>query len=177
MTTTATKRGYTYPFTEDEFWAAVEEWGCNCGPSALAFALQIPLDEIRGLIPDFETKGYTSPTMMKAALKTRGVAFDDVPAPSRLVYGPRSMFHDRIALVRIQWTGPWTAPGSNPRWAYGRTHWICAWLGPNAAGLVFDCNGGAMPFDRWKREIVPALTASYKRADGGWYLTHVWRLP
>lgn len=37
----------TYPFTEDEMYAAAREWGCNCGPSALAFALQVPLDRVR----------------------------------------------------------------------------------------------------------------------------------
>ena len=63
---------FTYPFTEQEMQAAYDEWNCNCGPSELAFALQIGLDDVRGKIPDFEAKGYTSPTMMKAGLANLG---------------------------------------------------------------------------------------------------------
>lgn len=59
------------PFTQDEFYAAYEEWGCNCGPSALAFILQQPLDYIRDKIPDFEKKKFTSPTMMRQAIAKR----------------------------------------------------------------------------------------------------------
>ena len=33
----------TYPFTESDSQRAFDEWGANCGPNALAFALQIPL--------------------------------------------------------------------------------------------------------------------------------------
>lgn len=62
-----------YPFTEEELEAAADEWGCNCGPSALAFALQKPLEEVRYAIPDFEQKGYTSPTMIRIAGRSGAV--------------------------------------------------------------------------------------------------------
>lgn len=163
-----------YPFTEQEFQTAVVEWGCNCGPSALAFACQLPLAAARAAIPEFDRKKYTSPTMMKAALAFLNRGFVEAkPATieNMFVHGP--------SLVRIQWTGPWTKPGSNPKWAYGYTHWIATWRpGPAIEGGpldVFDCNGGAMTFDRWEEEIVPLLT-SFPRADGGWLPTHIWRL-
>ena len=171
-------RTLDYPFTEAQMDAAAKEWGCNCGPSALAFALQISLDQVRPLIPDFEKKGYTSPTMMKAALSA---ARREWHAAKALEF---AMFASAPALVRIQFTGPWTETGANPRWAYHRTHWITCWsLLRVLAGStrmseswVFDCNGGVRSFSSWKKEILPILVASYSRADGGWYPTHVWRL-
>lgn len=163
----------TYPFTEAEAKRAADEWGCNCGPSALAFALQVKLEAVRGAIPGFDEKRYTSPTMMKAAILNMG--FDMKPMfvkpPSR-----DGMFQRVVSLVRIQWTGPWTAAGANPRWAYRQTHWIATWLAVDGSSQLFDVNGGARSLASWEELVVPALTALYNRADGGWYPTHVWRL-
>lgn len=177
-----------YPFTEEDSQAAFDEWGANCGPNALAFALRRNIRELRGVIPGFEEKRYTSPSMMKAALAKLGVPFKVCDIESQA--GIPSMFgKDAVALTRIQWTGPWTAPGANPKWAYRQTHWITTWsthkeLPPlmgeyrqTQVGLwVFDCNGGARSFRSWRDEIVPLLTASINRADGGWHPTHIWRL-
>lgn len=164
----------TYPFTEADAQRAYDEWGCNCGPSALAFALQVPLEAMRHLIPNFDERRYTSPTMMKAALRAARVAFQDCP----LTRG--EMFHFSLrgvvpALVRVQWTGPWTEPGANPKWAYRYTHWITAYT-DGVRHLVFDVNGGARTMKSWETEIVPSLIESIPRASGGWFLTHIWRL-
>lgn len=159
----------TYPFTEQEFKDAVEAWGCNCGPSALAFACQVPLEAALHAIPQFDRKRYTSPTMMRAALDFLGVGWRK-HRPETI----EAMCHERMALVRVQWTGPWTAPGSNPKWAYRHTHWIAAWS-ERGVQLVFDCNGGMRTLSSWMDEIVPILTA-YPRADGAWRPTHIWRL-
>lgn len=161
-----------YPFTQEEFERAAAEWGCNCGPSALAFALRQGLGVARWAIPDFERKGYTSPTMMKAALVNLEARFVPVSTPSL-----NAMYSDVWALVRIQFTGPWTAPGANARWAYTHTHWVCTWaIGcrPHIP-MIFDCNGGAMLAADWEHDVVPHLIP--KRGDGGWYPTHIWRLP
>lgn len=164
----------TYPFTEDQAHAAFEEWGCNCGPAALAFACGVGLDEVRRAIPGFEEKRYTSPTMMKAALANLGREFDVVKTELREL--PGSAFgYDRPSLVRVQWTGPWTSPGANGRWAYQHTHWIATWRHLRLPS-VFDVNGGVMSQDRWNRKIVPLITGSISRADGGYFPTHIWRL-
>jgi hypothetical protein len=164
-----------YPFTEQDAVRAYQEWGCNCGPTALAFALKVPLDAVRNAIPGFDAKRYTSPTMMKAALANLGRTYtamhgrDGDPTIG-------TMFGRGPALTRIQWTGPWTEPGANPKWAYRQTHWIVSWAVEGQAPRVFDVNGGVRGFKSWVDEIVPILTADIKRADGGWYPTHVWRL-
>ncbi len=169
---------YTYTFTEAEAKAAHEDWGCNCGPTALAFALQTTLDAARYAIPKFTERCYTSPAMMRAALIFLGRAFTVVRNPSgwrNYQYGIDSMFAGPMSLVRIQWTGPWTANGATAKWAARQTHWIACWA-ERGMPLVFDCNGGIMGFDRWEYEIVPAIVATVHRADGGWYPANVWRL-
>ncbi len=161
-----------YPFSEADSKDAFDLWGANCGPNSLAFALQRPIGEIRGAIPGFEDKGFCSPTMMKAGLKNLGRSYFDYPFP-RVV---AAMFAPCLSLVRIQWTGPWTKEGANPKWAYRQTHWIVAWL-DGEKRMVFDCNGGIRTVESWEKEIVPVLTACYPRADGDWFPTHIWRIP
>lgn len=177
-----------YSFTENDLAKAAAEWGCNCGPAAMAFALQRRLNVARLSIPAFEVKRYTSPTMMKKALASLGVEFEEIDCKE--VRDPRLrklMCDDFPALVRIQWTGPWTQPGANPRWAYSRTHWIVAWMDSvrnhtqlnsfRKREMIFDCNSGIVEFDHWTEIVVPKITACYKNADPfGWYPTHIWRL-
>jgi hypothetical protein len=169
----------TYTFTEDEARAAHEEWGCNCGPTALAFALQTTLDAVRDAIPFFAERRYTSPTMMKSALEKLHPKWHAVRNPSA---GRRSevfhatMFAGPMSLVRIQWTGPWTANGANARWAARQTHWIACWSNGPDVWMVFDCNGGIQRFWKWKAEIAPLIVAAIPRADGGWYPANVWRV-
>lgn len=163
-----------YPFTQDEFESASREWGCNCGPSALAFACQVSLGKVREAIVGFDEKRYTSPSMMSGGIRAVGMDFDAVENPS-----VDAMCHETPALVRVQWTGPWTQPGVNPKWAYWHTHWVATWrqpaMKPGHASLVFDCNAGVTMLDDWVANVVPTLTTA-PRADGGWFPTHVWRV-
>ena len=162
-----------YPFTQDEAEAAAKEWGCNCGPSALAFAVQQPLAVARKAIPEFDRKRYTSPSMMKAALSALGRTITTVRKPSK-----DDLFSPLPSLVRVQWTGPWTKPGVPVAAAYWHTHWVCTWLeGPSIEGgppLVFDINGGVLHLSNWESEVVPLLLPA--KGDGEWHPTHVWRL-
>lgn len=173
----------TYTFSETDMQQAHNEWGCNCGPSALAFALQRPLDYVRRAMAlvGFDDKRYTSPSMMKEALKFLDVSFQELKVPARASDGTldtEPMFQAAlqghiVSLVRVQWTGPWTKPDANPKWAYRQTHWIATWddLGSN---MVFDCNGGILSFEQWQEKIVPLITDTIPRADGGWFPTHIW---
>lgn len=151
-------------FTEEEFAAAADEWGCNCGPSALACALGITLDEAHAAIPGFDERGYTSPTMMKAALEARRASWKAVDGwPTQ-------------GLVRVQWNGPWTQTGANPRWAYNFTHWIASFRDIEGNAYVFDCNGGMRTRASWVDEIAPILAMSVSRSDGTWSYTHFWQI-
>lgn len=169
-----------YPFTQQEMEAANAEWGCNCGPSALAFALQKPIAAVRHAIPKFDERRYTSPTMMQAGLAFFRQAYRVIRPPTFVAGRPNdveTLCDEPCSLVRIQWCGPWTAPGANPKWAYRQTHWIATWK-ERGVPLVFDCNGGIRALVSWIDEIVPVLSshAVTPRANGEWFPTHIWRL-
>lgn len=153
--------------TEEDFQRANAEWGCNCGPSALAVAARVGLDTVHQAIPGFDDKQYTSPSMMLASVENLG---------RQIRRGEGPINWDTPSLVRIQWEGPWSKPGMNPRWAYRFTHWVAAfgWFG--TGHFVFDCNGGMRTFGSWDAEIAPAIMATIPRASGTYRVTHFWTL-
>ncbi len=145
---------------------AYDAWGCNCGPGAIAAIMNMRLDKVRPLLGDFERKRYTNPTLMWEILDRCG-------RPWRKV-GKR---WPTFGLARIQWEGPWTAPGVNPKAAYRHTHWVASWIHPERGHGIFDINmtgngSGWGSFADWERDIVPAIAASIPRASGKWHITH-----
>lgn len=168
----------TYPFTEEQALKANEEWGCNCGPTALAFALQCSLEKARYLLPGFDQKRYTNPSMMRNAVQEAGLKISNVTPPRfdhKKTLSYDRVFSSTMALVRVQWSGPWTEPGVNPKWCYRFTHWIATWQ-ERGVDLIFDCNGGIRGPESWETEIAPAIARTIPEADGHWYWTHIWRL-
>lgn len=168
----------TYPFTEQDSQAAHDDWGANCGPNALAFALGRNIKDCKDLIPGFTGKQFTNPTMMLSAILSSGANVRTIsvrPPQEGRFADIEPMFHQHAAVVRIQWEGPWTKPGANQRWAYRQTHWIATWLHSNTA-FVFDVNGGVRNLQSWEQDIVPLLVESIPRATGGWFPTHIYRI-
>jgi hypothetical protein len=152
-------------FTLADAEAAAVAWGANCGPGALAAVLGLTLEDVRPHLVDFTRKGYTNPTMMLDALRSLGVVWSHATAD----------WPDG-GLVRVQWEGPWTAPGVPVRARYNYTHWVGSRQG--AAGIeIFDinciCAGGWVPLAEWRDEVVPwLLRECYPRANGRWHTTH-----
>ncbi|HEX4112737.1 MAG TPA: hypothetical protein VH020_09400 [Stellaceae bacterium] len=156
-------------FSASDADRAYEEWGANCGPSALAAMLDKTLDEIRPHMGDFETKHYTNPTLMYAALNSAGARW-------RLV---KPIDWPRYGLVRIQWHGPWTAPGVPARAAYRHTHWVGGMTVAMRGVGIFDINAidngnGWCSAADWERLLVPHIIANCEPgADGRWSRTHI----
>lgn len=157
-------------FTEDDAARAYDEWGANCGPGAIAAIMGMTLDDVRPHMGDFEQKHYTNPLLMWQVLRNIGAKW-------RLVKAARA-FPD-YGLARVQWEGPWTAPGVPARAAYRHTHWIAAqWSAAREEFGIFDINcmnsGGWVSLDDWKSLVVPwILEHCAPRANGRWHLTHV----
>jgi len=153
------------PIAAAEMQRANAAWGANCGPGALAAMIGVTLDEIRPFLGDFERKGYANPTLMFAALDEIGCRWRKI-GPHFPTYG----------LARIQWEGPWTAPGVPLRARYRHTHWVGAWRRESLG--VFDVNAvdngtGWCAFDVWRERLVPwILRECEPHANGRWHVTH-----
>ena len=129
---------------------AAAAWGANCGPGAVAAIMNMTLDEVR---PHFERAGfaskrYTNPTMMFDVLR-------EIGRPWRKV----GSVWPRWGLLRVQWEGPWTAPGVPIRARYRHTHWIGAMRGQHSLG-VFDVNAiangsGWVSYSDWNEILMP----------------------
>jgi hypothetical protein len=148
------------------------EWGFNCGPGAVAAMLSMTPDQIRPHLGDFESKGYTNPTLMYQILGNLKCGFF-----SRRGNLGRSAWPE-FGLARIQWEGPWTQPGVPARAAYRFTHWVGV-KQPSPGNIgIFDINAlangtGWCRVEDWADVIVPyILRECCPRSDGGWHLTH-----
>lgn len=152
---------------------AYDAWGCNCGPAALACMTGLTLEAARTHLPDFVGRYYTNPTMMFAALDSIGVRWRGKAIGKRhpVIEWPR------LGLVRVQWEGPWTAPGVPMAARYRHTHWVGAgWRGDQLGIFDINCmnNGsGWVSIKEWRTTLVPwLLRECHPRASGTWHLTH-----
>jgi hypothetical protein len=160
-------------FTSDDLDAANAAWGFNCGPSALAVIAGLKPEQLRPHLGDFERKGYTNPTLMFAALRSLGLRYTLV----RLVEG--QVIWPRHGLARVQWSGPWCAPGVPYGARYRRTHWVACHHDPSFGTCIHDinamherCNGWLDEYT-WSAKLVPALLrACEPKADGEFWVTH-----
>ena len=115
-------------YSAGEAEAAYDDWGANCGPTAIAAICGLTLDELRPRLGAFESKRYTNPTLMWAVLGRIGAEYRLVRPPDRWpIFG----------LVRVQWEGPWTAPGVPMRARYRYTHWVGAQVTPGGRVGIF----------------------------------------
>jgi len=165
------------PFDAEAVALANEQWGCNCGPAALAAVTGLTLDTVRPHLGQFEEKQYTNPTMMAKALRSLQATWSrlyECPAAERAV----DPTYPHRGLVRIQWAGPWTEPGRPVAARYRHTHWIAVrhFRGRHD---VFDVNameaGGWISWDNWRDSLVPWLLPQVEpKANGQWWPTHCW---
>lgn len=162
-------------FTEADLEKANEEWQANCGPATLAFALQVPLEATRHAIPEFEAKGHTNITMMKKGIEFFGRKYfqDAQPPYKKSPVDVERMFTEDPSIIRIQFTGPWTDSGANPKWAYLYTHWMATWT-ERGVPLMYDCNAGIQGISGL--EVLENLALTIPRADGDWSPTHAFRI-
>ncbi|NTX08916.1 hypothetical protein [Myxococcus sp. CA040A] len=147
-------------FTPPDLLEANEDWKANCGPSALAAVLGVPLRQVRAAFPSFPAKPWTTPTSMAASFAAQGVRH-------RVQQGmPPGDVHG-VAFVQLR--GTWD---SAPERAQCRhTHWVGI-RRTGGALAVYDCNAGAaggwLPADAWKAQVLAGLLARHGGASGKW---------
>ncbi|HEY1048182.1 MAG TPA: hypothetical protein VGE39_00450, partial [Prosthecobacter sp.] len=77
-----------------------------------------------------------------------------------------------VAILRIQWEGPWLKPGVPAKAAYTQTHYIAV----VGRGLVLDTAQDAnvlTPWAEWERQTDRYAVTRCKRSTG-WHFTHIW---
>ena len=163
-------------FTLADVERANAAWGANCGPTALAAICGLTLDEVRPHMGDFESKRYTNPTLMFAALRSTGRPWRRVGIHLIETLGLASAW-PRWGLCRIQWEGPWTQPGVPAAARYRNTHWVGAAYHVERGMGVWDVNAlangtGWVAMADWEHVVVPSILETYPRASGGWHITH-----
>lgn len=161
--------------TVENVQAAADAWDFNCGPGALCAVLGLTPDEARPHIEasGFAAKGFMTPTMIVQALKAAGAVFEQRSVVRS--FGKLPSLEN--GLVRIQWGGPWMAPGVHYAAAYKATHWVAVRRREGSElPDVFDVNGtcaGWMPHIQWADKLVPWLLAQLQpRWDGTFWPTH-----
>jgi hypothetical protein len=173
-------------FTLDDVQRGAEEWGLNCGPAAIAAIAGTTLDELRPHLGDFESKRYTNPTLMWSILNNLKLRWRNILTQCSSE-NQGMLAWPSFGLARIQWEGPWTAPGVPMRVRYRHTHWVAVvtdsgWYNNMEPGSsepnIFDvncmCVGGWVPLSEWANSVVPWLLGECEpKANGKWHLTHV----
>lgn len=166
-------------FDSAEAERAGAAWNFNCGPAALCAVTGLTPEQVRPHLGEFESKGYTNPTLMWGALKSLGVSFKSIvtpkqDAPAADLVGP--WMWPRFGLARVQWCGPWIGLGIPAGARYRKTHWVACHSDLDGF-RIFDVNamqvGGWIPLNQWVNHLVPwILKECVPRADGKWWLTH-----
>ena len=163
-------------FNLEQAQQAVDEWGFNCGPAALCAVLDKTPAEIRPHLLDFESKGYTSPTLMTRILDALGAQWVQTFRGDDPFGVP--CFWPGLSLMRVQWGGRWTQPGVPMRVRYRYTHWVGVSVAPDETKFIFDtnaiCCGGWLPVSEWADKLVPWLIKEgVPKGSGAWWPTHV----
>ena len=144
---------------------AAREWKSNCGPGAIAAALDTTLETIRPYLGDFEKKYYTNPKLMIQILENLGVSWKNC-----------ELNWPNHGLVRVQWVGPWTEEGTPLRKRYRHTHWVAS-IRDDLEVYIFDinciCVGGWVSMREWEDQVIPWLLKKVEPMGyGTWYPTH-----
>ena len=152
--------------------AAHKEWGCNCGPSALAAALNLRCADVRDAFGDFDERRYVNPSHMKAAA---GVLGYRALLTERLVVGsaPPARHPPLFGVAFIQFTGPQVPQTWHAQ--YLHTHWIaCAFNGTRT--IIYDCNHAVpIPLSEWAIEVFPRFESD-GRPYTGFYIRTAYQL-
>ena len=157
-------------FDQEEADKSSDEWRFNCGPGALCAALKMTPAELRPHMGDFETKGYTNPTLMLEVLQRLKISHRTMYRSDNPAGTVPEVLH---GLLRIQWGGPWTKPGVPMRVRYRKTHWVALTA---LSDYVFDVNHSDawLPYRTWATELIPWLIREcVPKADGTWWPTHI----
>ena len=154
------------------------DWRFNCGPAAVCAVTNMSPDDVRPKLLDFESKGYTNPTLMWGILHGLYVRWVNLRPVFQSMWTVN--LNDAIGLMRVQWGGPWCAEGRPPAARYRHTHWV-AWWKFGSEVFIFDinamCVGGWLSFGEWHKQLAPwIIRECVPKGDGTFWPSHIVRI-
>lgn len=168
---------------------ASQTWKANCGPGALAAVLQRPVMSLRARLPGFERRGFCNPSHLLRVLDSLDVRIITHNA-AQIAHAIETSVQPEqepslYGLLFLQWTGPWCNPGVPVAAQYRYTHWVGTASTQDHGQMYYDINawreddqrGAWVPTSWWEHEILPAITCTIKRADGGYYVRTALEVP
>jgi hypothetical protein len=156
-----------------------EEWGANCGPTAIAALTHREVKDVRGLVEHVANGerakkkglnglwlGYMNAGHLTTALSELG------HSPKRSDFKPSEWKWPKKGLAMVQIEGPWCYPPAKPAARFRYTHTVAVVdAGGDIGVLVYDGNVGEWAWEKWWAEkIMGWLVGEEKRATG-WYVT------
>lgn len=172
MTEISTSRVPPLEFNAVDLQRAYNDWGCNCGPSALAACCRLDLIQAKRAARMFARKKYMNPADMHAALKAVRMRVTTEHCDG----GTELDIYPAHGLCLIQWGGPWVSDKYNSRWASCHTHWIASKL-IEETRWIFDINQfGWKSIEDWSEKTLPLLLAGDSLRDGTYWLKHSWEV-
>lgn len=156
---------YPYYPCEDELEVAVTEWGCNCGPAAIAAIMRISLPRLHHVMKKYGGwPGYTTPTKVQQMF----VAW-------ALINRVRVLRENKLpdhGLAFIQLLGPWMKARVPAQ--YKHTHWIAV-----DGDRIFDINNNDEPWytkEMWEQFTILEIIDRHKDATG-WVVRLAYEIP
>ena len=137
-------------YTPPDVDAVFQEWGANCGPTALAAVLGCPVSEVRHLFPDFAKRKYANPSQIRQAVESAGRSCQVTPQHRN----GRDRLVPRNGLMFLQWSSD-DIDRKPIIVQYRSTHWVGV-----RDQLLYDCNaadgqGAWLDKQDWKLELWP----------------------
>lgn len=161
-----TMTDYSIPYTAEESVCANREWRATCGHHSIAAAVGVKLDAVKAACP--KLTGWMSPTMISKTLAALGCNPRAYPCAQKMGQPPPWM----VAIMRIQWEGPWLKEGVPVKAAYAYTHYIAVTPGSEVMDPALDTIS-LLPWQSWISAVNEYAPQTHKRAYG-WHFTHAW---
>lgn len=153
-----------------------EEWGANCGPTAIAALTNRQVHEVRKVVERVACgdrkkgrSGKWAGYMNAGHLATALSEFGYTTRRRNFQKGEGSWPSKGLAMIQIE--GPWCEPPAKPTARYRYTHTVAVVdTGPVHGALIYDGNAeGWAKAEWWGKWAMDKLVEDVKRATG-WYI-------
>ena len=156
-----------------------DEWGANCGPTAIAALTNREVKDVRALIERVANgekskrcgcSGFWLGHMHAGHITD--VLTELHRNPKRQDFKPDEWRWPKKGLAMVQIEGPWCRPPAKPTARFRYTHTVAVIdAGPPVGVLVYDGNVPGWATEKWWRGKVMEWLVGMEKRVMGWYVT------